>query len=815
MLEQVGENRLDYSAHRSAWRLLAAQFVSPIELILIFATVLSGILGDWTDTMIILTILLLSGLLGFVQERGAGRAVAALLASIEVTAVALRDGVPAKVAVSRIVPGDVVTVAAGDIVPGDCLVLSSNGLSVDESVLTGEAFPADKAPAAVPTTASLHARSNAVFLGTHVVSGTGRLLVVRTGRTTELAGISDRIESRRRPTGFEHGMTAFGLLLTRVMVVLVVAIFVINLLLHRGAIESVLFSLALAVGLTPQLLPAIVGISLAQGARRMAAEHVIVRRLDAIEDFGSLTVLCSDKTGTLTAGRIVLDHAAGVGGAPSDRVLELASLNAGLQQGWRNPIDDAVLAVRPCPADATALAELPYDFDRKLLSVLVHQHDEGLMITKGALSSVLDRCTHAVTQDGVVPLGDCLDQIEQRFATLSAGGFRVLGLATRRLPAGRLLQPDDEADLTLAGILTFADPMKPGIAATVRQLADSGVALKIITGDNHLVAGRLAREVGFDQPAECLGDQLDALSDADLVPVARSTDVFSELNPLQKERIVQALRADGQVVGYVGDGINDAPALNAADVGISVDTAVSVAKQSAAIILLDKDLKVILDGIRLGRRTFANTMKYIFLTTSANFGNMLSMAVAAIALPFLPLLAGQILLVNLLTDLPATAIATDTVDASQLRRPQTWNVRLIRNSMIVFGMISSVFDLTTFAALIWLFHAEPTEFRSAWFLGSVLTEIAVLFALRTRGPCWRSRPSPVIVLISVTVALAALAIPYSPLAAPLALTAIPLELLILIIAITLGYVLATEIAKRLFWSREAAVERRGRGSRQR
>lgn len=807
-LERVGANRLDSQRDASPWALLARQFLSPIEIILIAATILSGALGDWTDAGIILVILVLSGLLGFAQERGAGRAMRALLATVEVTTTVLRDGRQVAVSLSTVVPGDVALVSAGDLIPGDCRVVESTALAVDESALTGETFPAEKQPGVVATDARVGARTNSVFLGTHVASGEGRLLVVATGRSTQLAAISASLGARPPQTGFEKGMTAFGLLLTRLMVVFVIAIFVINLLLQRTLIDSVLFSLALAVGLTPQLLPAIVSISLAQGARMMARERVIVRRLDAIEDFGSMTVLCSDKTGTMTAGEIVLGSAVDLDGRDSAEVARWASLNAGLQSGWKNPIDQAILVAHPLPADATMVAELPYDFQRKRMSVLVVGGDaRPLIVTKGALDSVLAVCATAETSGGTVPIETVSAGLQERFAALSNDGFRVLGLATKA--GGTSLGATDEAGMTLVGLLTFADPVKADAASTLAELAASGVSVRMITGDNRLVAAHIAHEVGLDTTSTLTGTDIDAIGDHALAKAVLPVHVFSELNPVQKERIVRAFRAAGNVVGYLGDGINDAPPLHAADVGITVDSAVPVAKQSAAIVLLDKDLRVLLDGVRQGRRTFANTMKYIFMTTSANFGNMLSMAIASVALPFLPLLAGQILLINLLTDLPATTIATDAVDEPQLRRPQVWNVRLIRNYMFVFGALSTVFDLTTFLVLRLVFHAEAPEFRSAWFLGSILTEVGVLFVLRTRAPFFLSRPSRWVILTSLLVVAIAIAVPYSPLAPALELVPIPATLLGLIVLITLAYIASTELVKRVFWRRDRLADAAG------
>ena len=775
-LQRVGPNTLRAAKQDSALKLLGRQFLSPIVLILVAATVLSGVLGDYTDAVIILVIILASGLLSFFQERGAGRAMKQLLQSVAITATVLRDGSPTQVAIDHVVPGDLVELSAGDLVPGDCVVVDSRALSVDESALTGETFPVDKQSGTTAQGSAITERTNVVFLGTHVSSGSGTVLVIRTGNTTEMGAVSTNLSARPPQTGFEKGMTSFGLLLTRAMVVIVVLIFVVNLLLHRPLIDSALFSLALAVGLTPQLLPAIVSISLAQGARAIAKQRVIVRRLDSIEDFGSMNVLCTDKTGTLTDGTVVLDRATDLAGSPSPAVQRLACLNASLQVGLANPIDESIKKATPLDITVTKLDELAYDFNRRRLSVLVSSKKDGptpLLITKGALDAVLEVCTSAQQADGsVVPLAQVIEQVKRRFTDLSAHGFRVLGIATRTVAAENVTL-SDEKEMTLVGLLTFADPVKPDASATVSAFAKAGVSVRMLTGDNHLVAAHIANQVGLDITTVLTGKDVDAADDKALATAADKVRVFAELNPLQKQRIVTALRASGNVVGYLGDGINDAPSLHAADVGISVQTAVAVAKESAAIVLLDKDLAVLLQGLRQGRRTFANTMKYIFMTTSANFGNMVSMAIASVALPFLPLLAGQILLINLLTDLPATTIATDSVDASQVEKPQKWDIRLIRNYMIVFGVISSLFDLTTFVILRAGFHAEAVEFRSAWFLGSILTEVAVLFVLRTRGPIFRSRPGRWVVISSLIVALVTVAIPYTPLAIVLGLAPIP------------------------------------------
>jgi len=803
-LASYGPNTIERRKRSDTFTLLARQFASPIILILVLATIISGVLGDVTDTVIILAIIGLSGLLGFWQERGAARSVEALLAVVEVKADVVRDGATTSVPLEDVVPGDIAVLNAGDVIPGDCLVLESTSLLVDEAALTGETYPVEKKSGQIEASAPVTQRTNALFLGTHIVSGSSRSLVVATGLQTQFGRVSARLAQRPAPTGFERGMTQFGFLLVRAMVVLVGVIFVANIILARPFLDSALFALALAVGLTPQLLPAIVTISLSQGARLMARKRVIVKRLEAIEDFGAMSVLCTDKTGTMTVGTVELQSALSVDGAPSDAVKRLGYLNAKLQTGFANPIDQAIVKALPASEGegATRVAELPYDFSRTRLSVLVKDGATTQMITKGALDSVLGVCTQVQLPSGKsVPIDSQRAQIQAQFTSLSAQGFRVLGVASRQMPGATSLAPTDESKLCFEGLLTFLDPPKESARQTIADLGASGISVRMITGDNHLVAAHVAQLVGLDGSVVLTGEQIGALDDATLATQAATTQVFAEIDPVAKERIIRALRTTGKVVGYMGDGINDAPALHAADVGISVDSAVDVAKQAAAIVLLDKDLGVLLDGVRQGRRTFANTMKYVFTTTSASFGNVLSMAIASLVLPFLPLLAGQILLINFLTDFPATTIATDEVDPEQLERPHDWNIGFVRTFMIVFGSLSSIFDLLTFVVLPHATVADATAFRSGWFIESVATELAVLFVLRTRRPFFRSRPSLLLLGASVLLGLVTLAIPYSPLAPLLGLAGPPLALLGSLALITVAYVIANEIVKVPFYRR--------------
>lgn len=797
-LARDGPNTIEVAqAHRDL-RLFLAQFRSPIVLILVAASVLSMTVGDVADGSIILVIIAASGALGFWQEHTAGQAVDALLAQVLIEAEIRRGGLELSVPVEEIVVGDVLVLAAGDVVPADCRVIESHRLLVDEAVLTGESYPAEKSPGVVMTETPLAGRSNSLFMGTHVVSGAGEAVVARTSRSTEFGEVSARLATRGVTTGLERGITAFGLLLVRAMVVLVTAIFVINLMLDRPFVDSLLFSLALAVGLTPQLLPAIVSISLSTGARRMAAEKVIVKRLDAIEDFGAMTVLCTDKTGTITAGAVRIDGAFDLAGRSSEEVLRLAALNAGLQRGFPNPLDQAILA-GASPIDPGArLDEIPYDFERKRLSVLVDDHEDSLLITKGAFDEVLEVCTTADIDGRTVPLNEARAGLAHRFAELCAGGYRVLALATRSLAEAHEAREADETDMTLRGLLAFHDPPKSGAAEAIRQLAERGVPVRLVTGDNRLAAGKVAADVGLDTHHLLTGDDIDHLDDTALAERAADTIVFAEVDPLHKERIVHALQANRHVVGFLGDGINDAAALHAADVGISVNTAVDVAKQSAAIVLLDKSLAVVADGVRLGRQTFANTLKYIRVTTSANFGNMLSMAAAAAFLPFLPMLPRQILLLNFLSDIPGMTVADDTVDPEQLERPRAWDLPSIRNFMIVFGLISSVFDIVTFVTLRLGFGANHALFRSGWFIESMITELAVMLVLRTNRPFYRSRPGRALLFTSIAIAAITIALPYSPLTEPLGLTGVPARILAALLGLTALYIVANELAKRRF-----------------
>ena len=772
--------------------LFVRQFNSPILWLLMGAAVLSAGLGETTDAAIIAAILLASGILGFFQERGAERAVDALLASVAVTCEVIRDGIAKEIPLGEIVVGDVVELNAGDVVPGDGRILDANSMLVDESALTGEAYPRHKHPGVLPAETELVEQSNAVHLGTHVASGEGRMIVVQTGAATEFGQVSKHLATRHVPTSFERGITEFGTMLLKATAALVVGLFVVNLFVDRPFVDALLFSLALAIGLTPQMLPAIVTLSLSRGASMMAKQRVIVKRLDSIEDIGGLDVLCTDKTGTLTTGAVALDSALDAEGSPSTDVADLAWLNAHHQTGFGNPIDDAIRATVASPAEpGIRLGELPYDFDRKRLSVLVELSGGTEMVTKGAFDNVLECCTTIVGE----PVAVAAEALRARFEQLSSAGFRVLGVARRAVAGDAPFTADDERGLDFAGFLTFSDPPKPGAREAIERLRALGVSVRLITGDNRLAARHIAGLMDLRLDGALVGSELATMDEDALIARVAETEVFAEVTPVDKERIVKALSLAGHTVGFLGDGINDTPALHVADVGISVDSAVDVAKQTADIVLLSKDLGVLGDGIEAGRSVFANTLKYVYVTTSANFGNMLSMAAAAAFLPFLPLLPTQILLLNFMSDIPGTTIATDRVDVEQLNRPRRWNVHQVRNFMIVFGLISTVFDLLTFATLRVGFSVSAVDFRSAWFIESTATELAVMLVLRTRRSCFRSRPSTALLISSALVLVATFALPYSPLAAPLGLDGPSPAVVAALLAIVVGYVVVTETLK--------------------
>ena len=784
-------------------RLLARQFGSPLVLILVFAAGVSLVLRDWAEAGIIVAIVVASAMLGFAQELRASHAMQRLRRRLATTARVLRDGVERDVPTTQVVPGDVVLLSAGRLVPADALLLEARDFLVNEAALTGESMPVEKRPGVLAAEATLAQRVNAVFLGASVRSGTARVLVAATGAATAFGAVAERIAQREPETEFARGIRHFGELLMRVMLVMVLFVLVANWWLGRPLVESLLFAVALAVGLSPELLPAIVSVTLSRGAHAMARRGVLVRRLEAIENLGSIDVLCTDKTGTLTTGTVALQAALGPDGAASAEVSTLAYLNAAFETGIANPLDEALVAAGRAEGLATTgwrkVDEIPYDFQRRRLTIVLAREgaadDRHRIVMKGAFAQVLACCS---TLAGGAPLDAAARaRLETSFREQGERGLRVLALATLERPAQAAYDVADETGMAFEGLLLFADPPKPEAKQTLAALAALGIRVKVITGDNRHVAAHLAKVLGLGEAPPLTGEALAAMSDEALWQRADQTDLFVEVDPQQKERIVRALQRTGHAVGYLGDGINDAPALHAADVGLSVDDAVDVARESADIVLLRPDLEVLRRGVEDGRRTFANTLKYIGITTSANFGNMVSMALGTLYLPFLPLAAKQILLNNFLSDIPSMAISTDRVDADRIATPQRWDVRALRRFMVVFGLVSTLFDLLTFVLLREIFDAGEAEFQTAWFVVSLLTELAVVLVLRTRGALWASAPSGWLLGSSVAVAVLAVAVPFfAPARALFGFVVLPASLVAALVGVVAAYLACTELVKR-------------------
>lgn len=788
-------------------RTLLRQFESPLVLILIGGAGLSAALHNWVDAGVVLGIVLLSALFGFLQEHRANRALAALQNRLASKAQVVRGGQVTTIPASEVVPGDVIALAAGALVPADGVILSATDFLVTEAALTGESMPVEKQPGQSDPDAPLTHRTNCVLAGTSVRSGSARVLAVRTGEATELGDVARRIDAAEPETDFERGVRHFGYFLIRIMLVLVLAVLTTSYALGRPVMESLLFSVALAIGMTPELLPAITTITLSAGARMMADRGVIVRRLSALENLGSMDVLCTDKTGTLTEGTVELVGALAPDGTPDPEIARLAYLNAAFESGIENPLDQAIVAAGKARGnDAGAygkLAEIPYDFVRRRLTIVLSEmgQDQPIVITKGSMAAVLEISTEVEIGGVTQPLTESHRQaLLDLLAAQGREGYRVLGLARSRVDRQASYGRAVEQGMTFCGLLLFSDPPKTDAGAAISALSGLGIAVKMITGDNREIAAHVATAIGLKANAILSGGEIAGMKSEALAVMAERTDIFCEIDPQQKERIILALQKRGHVVGYMGDGINDAPALHAADAGISVDQAVDVARQSADVVLLRQDLGILRAGIECGRRTFANTQKYIAMATSANFGNMASMALVTPFLPFLPLLAKQVLFNSLLSDVPAIFISTDRVDPEVTQAPERWNMQALRKYMVVFGLVSSVFDLAAFAFLLKFVAAGEREFQTAWFTASLLTETLVILSLRTRKPIFRSLASAPLLTATLIVCALSLAVPYAPYMGFLFdFVALPLPVMGVLVGLALCYVLATEVAKAIYY----------------
>ena len=778
------------SRPQTAPSLVIAQLRNPLVLILALSALTATLVRSYSDAAIILVILLLSALLGFVQEWRAAREVQDLLSRIRRTARVRRNGTEQVIPAAEVVPGDILILRAGDLVAADARVLAADTLFAIEAPLTGEPFPVVKTPDPVPHEAALSIRSSAVWTGTSIRSGTGEAVAVVTGRATVFGGIATSLERRESETAFTTGLRRFGLILSEVMLVIVLLVFAANTWLDRPFFDSLTFALALAVGLTPQMLPTMLSVTLASGARRLAQGGVIVRRLSSIENLGSMDVLCTDKTGTLTEGRVALARATDATGKDDARVLELAVLNARLQRGIDNALDSALLTegdrLGLPEGQAEKLGEVPYDFSRRRLSVVVAEGDGALIVSKGAALSVLECCILSTKE---------LKSLAARVEDWGREGFRVLGLASRRLPRRAEWSEADESDMRFEGFLLFSDPLRADARATVAALMGRGISVRIITGDNRFVAAHVAAGVGVPHARIVTETEIATLGADALSRLVARTHVFAEIDPAGKERLVAAFRQAGHVAGYIGDGINDATALRLADIGMSVEGAADVARDAADMILTSPDLGMVLKGVDEGRAAFTNTLKYLRITSAANFGNMVSMAAASVVLPFLPLTAGQILLNNLLSDIPMLALAGDRVDPEARHHPHHWQTGSLLRFMAVFGLLSSAFDLMTFWLLISVFHAPAELFHTAWFIESLLSELLFTLSIRTERPFWRSMPSSSLAVLSTAIAAVSIALSWSPVAFGIGFVPLPLQLGASLGLILLCYLCATELAK--------------------
>jgi P-type Mg2+ transporter len=806
-LLRYGANALDSQQKYSFLLKVLSRFRNPLVLILLAAAVISGFTGDIASLGIISTMVLLSVLLDSVQEYRAEQAAEQLKISVALKEQVLRDGREVTIRADQLVPGDVVLLAAGDMVPADGRLLEAKDFFVNEGLLTGESYPTEKRVAAEGmVNVDVAQAANAAFMGTSVVSGSAKLLLCKTGNATQLGEISATLRHTPPPAALERGVYEFGILIVRLTVLLVLFVLLVNTFFHRPLLESFLFALALAVGLTPELLPMIVSVTLARGAIRMAKQKVIVKRLAAIHDLGSMDVLCTDKTGTLTEAKIALIRHITLSGADSERVLELAWLNSHFESGLRSPLDAAIIEhAASIPAGWTKIDEVPFDFERRRVSVLLEHEGRRILVIKGAPEDVLklsNRYERSGESDTLPFDAAALARANTQFQTLCEEGFRVLGIAWREEPASQThVVVSDEHDFVFAGYAAFLDPPKASAGAAIAALERSGVGIKIITGDNERVTQYVCTQLGIPVEGLLTGTELTALSEEALSARIEETNLFCRVNPSQKNRIILALKRRGHVVGYLGDGINDAPSLHTADVGISVDGAVDVAKDAADIILLEHDLEVVERGVREGRRTFGNIMKYIMMGTSSNFGNMFSMAGASLILPFLPMLPIQVLLNNFLYDLSEVPIPMDEVDDELLAQPRHWDIKFIRNFMLVLGSVSSIFDFLTFGLLLWVFNATETLFQTGWFMESLATQVLVIFVIRTRGSPLHSRPNPLLAGTSLIVAIVGILLPYTAVGRWFGFVPLPLTFLAALGAMVVCYLVLAESVKRWFYRR--------------
>lgn len=800
ILRNSGNDKGTDSGFKRDVKLFLGQFKSPLMLLLIGAVILSAFLGDTSDVFIILFIVVSTGLLSFFQERNAGRVVEKLQSMISLKNTVIRDLVPVVVNSKLIVVGDVLLFKAGDMIPADCLLIESNELHVNEASLTGESYPVRKQTGKLAAETELAKRTNCLWEGTNIVSGNATALVIQTGNNTIFGSIAQSA-SKGVETTFEKGIKDFGFFLMKITLVLSVFILVVNLLNHKSPLESALFALALAVGMAPELLPAITTIAMSAGAKRMLDKKVIVKKLASIQNLGEVNLLCTDKTGTITEGSIKIKGMLNGFGQEDAMVKQLAYWNAFFESGYSNPIDDALKLLQPDATDLPEkLGEIPYDFLRKRLSIAVKTDQENILITKGAFNEIMAICTQVkLTDNSIENIAYYRAELEKRFEGFGTDGLRVIGICYKNIGSGGI-DKKDETEMVFAGFILLEDPVKEGIIETISELDKLHVGLKIITGDNKNVAQSIAVKIGIANPKVLTGSEVFNTSAEALQNLVKQTHIFAEVEPQQKERIIMALRK-WYTVAYIGDGINDVSAINVADVGISVENAVDVAREAADFVLMEKSLMVLVDGIKEGRKTFANTLKYIFINTGSTFGNMFSVAIASLLLPFLPMLPKQILLMNFITDFPYLTVASDNVDQEQLDRPGKWDLKFIRNYMVIFGIHSSVFDVITFLTLLYVLKVKESAFQTGWFIESILTELFILFIIRTHKNFFKSKPGKYLFILSAVGLVLTLGLPYLPFANDIGLAPLPLVNLGAMLFIVAVYIITADLLKVWFFKK--------------
>ncbi|HSX40705.1 MAG TPA: magnesium-translocating P-type ATPase [Candidatus Saccharimonadales bacterium] len=789
-LRKYGPNIIVDKKRYSALKAFFAKFTNPLVLILLVASFLSIFTRDIAEFVIIFAIVLFSVCVDFFQEYRSEKAVESLQKRVVVKASVYRDGHIEEVPISHVTVGDIVILAIGDVVPADVTVLFAKDLHIDQSVITGESFPAQKE------------EKQTAMMGTTVLNGEGVARVEKIGKETEFGKIADTLSLVKEETDFEKGLKDFGVLIAKLTVVLALVLFGVNAVLKHNIYDSLLFSLALAVGLTPELLPAIVTVNLSRGALRMVKKGVIVKHLPAIQNFGSMNVLCTDKTGTITQNKIILERYENSDGEEDKNVLRLAYVNSFFQSNVKNPLDEAILAHKEGHEKGfIKIDEIPFDFMRKRLSIVAAKEKETILISKGAADSMWEVIKHVDENGNAKPLtAGVLKKLQTRLSELESDGYRVLTVAHKNVEKKKTYEAADEKDLIFIGFTAFMDPPKHEVKVVLQALENAGVTLKILTGDSELVTKKICTDLSIPIDGIMVEKDLINLSDEKLRERVKETTIFARLTPQTKARVVQALRSAGFSVGYMGDGVNDAPSIKAADVGISVENAVDIAKSEADIILVTKSLKVLQDGIIEGRKTFANTMKYIYMGTGSNFGNMFSVSIASIFLPFLPMLPIQILLNNLIYDVSQLAIPTDNVDSEEIEKPQHWDMSNLKKFIFTFGPISSVFDLATFAILLSIFNASIAFFRTGWFIESVITQSLIIFAIRTKKvPFLKSKPSVLLTLFALTAAFSSALITQTTLGSIFQFVKVPPLFWMYIVGIVIVYFVIVELTKLWFY----------------